>query len=83
MEGIYWEGCMTEQFEAWFKRQPDSEYCGAHIKALLQECWQASRQDIVVKLPPYMKGIDETCRVNNKAIDMLCEILHPVGVRYE
>ena len=42
---------MRKEFDVWFKSLQDSEYCGAHTKALLLECWQSSRQSLVVKLP--------------------------------
>lgn len=42
---------MRAEFEAWLKKQKDSEYCSENVKSLLFECWQASRQALVVELP--------------------------------
>jgi hypothetical protein len=70
---------MKTDFENWFKNQPDSEYCGAHTKALLAECWQASRQSLVVKLP---EGAGDECGHVVTLADVE-DALDEVGVRYE
>jgi len=71
------------EFEKWFTSQIDSEYCSPNVKALMSECWKAAIASVVVELPPRLRGIDEQCRINNKAVDMMQQKLTEVGIRYE
>lgn len=81
---------MKKEFERWFKRQPDSEYCGAHTKALLLECWEASRQSLVVKLPAqpntgsHPDDYSNGCYSGKESmLDSVRDSLDAAGVRYE
>jgi len=47
------------------------------------EIWQAACNSKVVKLPAKIRGIDETSRINNKAVDMLIEVLTEAEVKYK
>jgi hypothetical protein len=70
---------MSEEFEKWFKRQLDSEYCSQNIKSLMLECWQASRQSLVVKLP---EGDGDECGWVVSLVDVE-DALDAAGVKYE
>lgn len=50
---------------------------------LAWKAWQAAIASVVVKLPPRLRGIDEQCRINNKAVDMMQQKLTEAGIRYE
>jgi len=84
-----------KEFEAKFPMPNNCARCGdgyaptsysaweAQEYVTLWKGWQASRQALVIELPPLMKGIDEQCRINNKAVSMLKDLLDNSGVRYK
>lgn len=47
------------------------------------DAWQAAIASVVVELPPRLRGIDEHCRINNRAVDLMQQKLTEAGIRYE
>lgn len=66
------------EFEKWFTRQVDSEYCSPNVKALMSECWQAAISSVVVKLPE--TPADAKAHVYSVKVRIF---LDEAGIRYE
>jgi len=63
-----------KEFEAWFARQKDREYCSENVKSLLAECWHAAVSSELKELRQQIKNLtrdaDNTGKALNRRVDI-------------
>ena len=93
--GVVMSEKQREAFEAWVSTRSVVKKHGAKLAQRVDGSysdyrindrwlsWKAAIASVVVELPPRMRGIDEACRINNKAVDMMQARLESAGVKYK
>ena len=69
---------MREEFEAWFTKTQEHEYCSENVKRIMLDAWQASRAALVVELPKARCDIDYGYELND-----IQNLLTDSGISYK